>query len=72
LNVFKMFALMGGHIIPSQNAAQYPLQTVLDSSIREQADIGSFATKDAYSAAIMLWNYHDKDSLMQAATIMYN
>ncbi len=65
LNVFKMFALMGGHIIPSENTAQYSLQTVLDSSIRNQPDIGAFVTKDAHSAAIMLWNYHDKDSIMQ-------
>ncbi len=69
LNVFKMFAMMKGTIIPAQNKAQYTLQTVLDSSIRNNSDIGTFVTKDAHSAAIMVWNYHDKDSLMQAINV---
>ena len=69
LNVFKMFALMKGNNILTQNAAQYPLQTVLDSSIRNNPDMGAFVTKSDHSAAIMLWNYHDKDSLMQAVNI---
>ena len=55
--------------IPSQNKAQYPLQTVLDSSIRNSPDMGAFVTKSDHSAAIMLWNYHDKDSLIQAIDV---
>lgn len=69
LNVFKMFAMMKGNIIPMQNKAQYPLQMVLDSSIRNNPDIGTFVTKSDRSAAIMLWNYHDKDSLMQSVNL---
>ncbi|MFY7887868.1 MAG: GH39 family glycosyl hydrolase [Spirosomataceae bacterium] len=63
LNVFKMFAMMKGDIIPHENDGKYALQTMLDNSVREKNDVGSFITKGEHSAAIMLWNYHDKDSL---------
>jgi len=62
LNVFRMFGKMSGDRVAVQSNRMYPLKTVLDSSIRgAQTDIGALATKDASTAAVMIWNYHDDD-----------
>ena len=61
LNVFRMFGKMTGKRVAAVSDRMYPLQQVLDSSIREQTDIGALASKDTESAAVMIWNYHDED-----------
>jgi xylan 1,4-beta-xylosidase len=61
LNVFRMFGKMTGKRVPAISSRMYPLQQVLDSSIRETTDIGALASKDTKSAAVMIWNYHDED-----------
>jgi xylan 1,4-beta-xylosidase len=62
LNVFRMFGKMKGKRVEASSNRMYPLKLVMDSSIRgNQTDIGVLATTDAASAAIMIWNYHDKD-----------
>ncbi|MDX3915561.1 MULTISPECIES: GH39 family glycosyl hydrolase [Olivibacter] len=62
LNVFRMFGMMKGDRISVESNRMYPLETVLDSSVRgPKTDIGALATKDVKSAAVMVWNYHDAD-----------
>ena len=62
LNVFRMFAMMKGARVKTESNRMYPLQMVLDSSIRgPQTDIGALATKAPKTAAVMVWNYHDAD-----------
>ncbi|WP_299284960.1 beta-xylosidase [uncultured Mucilaginibacter sp.] len=61
LNVFRMFGMMKGNRVEANGTNFYPLKTVRDSSVRNQTDIGAFASKDKNQAAIMVWNYHDDD-----------
>ena len=62
LNIFRMLGKMSGDRVQTVSSRQYPLQTVIDSSVRgTQTDIGALATKDQRSAAVMVWNYHDND-----------
>ncbi|GEL11065.1 xylan 1,4-beta-xylosidase [Flavobacterium glycines] len=62
LNVFRMFGMMKGNRIEAVSNRMYPLETVLEKSIREnQSDIGVLASADKKSTAVMVWNYHDKD-----------
>jgi xylan 1,4-beta-xylosidase len=61
LNVFRMFGKMKGNIVEATSNRRYDLQTVLDSSVRQQSDIGAIASKDKNTAAVMIWNYHDED-----------
>ena len=62
LNVFRMFGMMSGDRVSVSANRMYPLQTVLDSSIRgDKTEIGALATKAARSSAVMVWNYHDED-----------
>jgi xylan 1,4-beta-xylosidase len=62
LNVFRMFGQMEGDRVAARSNRMYPLQAVLDSSVRGPlTDIGVLATRAATKAAVMLWNYHDDD-----------
>ncbi len=62
LNVFRMFGMMKGNRVEVEGNQMYPLQMVLDSSIRgKHNDIGAIAATDKNSASVMVWNYHDED-----------
>jgi xylan 1,4-beta-xylosidase len=62
LNVFRMFGMMKGKRVDVSSNYMYSLFTIRDSGVRKQTtDIGAIATKDARTAAIMVWNYHDDD-----------
>lgn len=59
LNVFRMFGLMPGERVAVKNGLAYDYARVRDESVRAEADINALASKDARSAAVMVWNYHD-------------
>lgn len=61
LNVFRMLGMMKGKRVEVEGNRMYPLQRIVDSSVREHTDIGGLASKDERGAAIMIWNYHDED-----------
>ncbi|TRW25821.1 beta-xylosidase [Flavobacterium zepuense] len=70
LNVFRMFGMMTGKRIAVQSNRMYPLEEVLQKSVRgSQTDIGALASKDKKAAAIMVWNYHDDDKQGPAETV---
>ena len=59
LNVFRMFGMMSGNRVAVKNGLAYDYVRIRDQSVRAEADINAFATKDAKTAAVMVWNYHD-------------
>ena len=61
LNVFRMFGMMKGKRVAVNGTRMYDLKTFVDSSVRDQTDIGATAAIDKRSATIMIWNYHDED-----------
>lgn len=70
LNVFRMYGMMGGDLVKVESDRMYPLQNILQSSIRgAQTDIGALASKDKKSAAVMVWNYHDADEAGMAELV---
>ncbi|HEY8933832.1 MAG TPA: beta-xylosidase, partial [Cyclobacteriaceae bacterium] len=69
LNVFRMFGMMKGKRVATEGTRMYALDNILTSSIRQQTDIGSLASKDEHSAAVMIWNYHDEDKQAPAEQI---
>jgi xylan 1,4-beta-xylosidase len=69
LNVFRMFGLMEGNRVPVISNAAYNYTMVRDSSVRgSEPDVNGIATTTNRSAAIMVWNYHDKNALNVPAT----
>jgi xylan 1,4-beta-xylosidase len=70
LSVFRMFGMMQGKRVKVVSDGGYDLRTAVDSSIRGQhSDINALGSKDASTAAVMLWNYHDDDVKDSAATV---
>jgi len=62
LNVFRMFGMMKGKRVEVNSNRMYPLDTILNSSIRgRETDIGALASADSSSTSVMVWNYADQD-----------
>ncbi|KTT73560.1 beta-xylosidase [Sphingomonas endophytica] len=62
LNVFRLFAKMGPERIAATSSAQVALDTIVKDGVREQADIGTLATRTPDGRiAVLLWHYHDDD-----------
>ena len=59
LNVFRMFGMMTGNRVGVKNGLAYDYARIRDQSVRAEADINALATKDAKTAAVMVWHYHD-------------
>ncbi|SEM98999.1 xylan 1,4-beta-xylosidase [Chitinophaga rupis] len=70
LNVFRMFGKMQGNRVAVSGALAYDFIKIKDSSVRgPQPDINALATKDARTAAVMVWNYHDNNSPAPATPV---
>ena len=69
LNVFRMFGQMEGNRVPVISNSSHNYVSVRDSSVRgSEADVNGMATTNKNSAAVMVWNYHDKNVLNVPAT----
>jgi xylan 1,4-beta-xylosidase len=69
LNVFRMFGKMSGERVAVQSDRMYALDSILNSSVRKQSDIGSLAAIDKNTASVMVWNYHDVDELVAPESV---
>lgn len=61
LNIFRMFAKMGGVRIAAQSSGQLSLESILRDSVRKEADVGAFASLDGKKLCVFIWHYHDED-----------
>jgi xylan 1,4-beta-xylosidase len=43
----------------TSSSGSVPLQTQVQTGVRDSADIDALATQDAQRAKVLLWNYHD-------------
>jgi xylan 1,4-beta-xylosidase len=69
LNVFRMFGLMQGNRVEVKTNSRHNYLTIRDSSVRgNEPDVNALAAKNNNSAAIMVWNYHDKNDVSVPAT----
>jgi xylan 1,4-beta-xylosidase len=59
LNVFRMLGKMTGQRVAAVSSGAPPLDEVREKSVRGAPDIGALASRDARSAAVLLWHYHD-------------
>jgi xylan 1,4-beta-xylosidase len=69
LNVFRMYGKMSGKRVDVSGNQAYSFLQVRDSSVRRKADIDALATKDKKSATVMVWHYHDDDTVAPAAPV---
>jgi xylan 1,4-beta-xylosidase len=76
LNVFRMFGMMKGTRVYTGGSQMYALFDMRDSGVRKTdpvngdiPDIGALAAKDKNSATVMVWNYHDNDSISRSTPV---
>jgi xylan 1,4-beta-xylosidase len=58
-----MLGMMKGKRVEVQDQRMYPVNSIIDSGIRKTPDIGALASGNTHSVAILLWNYHDADTV---------
>lgn len=62
LNVFRLFARLGGDRLHATSDAQVPLDRIVAEGVRGATDVGAIATRTADGAtAVLVWHYHDDD-----------
>jgi xylan 1,4-beta-xylosidase len=59
LNLFRMLGLMDGDRVSATSSGAIPLDTLMGTGVRDAPDVDALATRDAHSAAVLAWNYHD-------------
>jgi xylan 1,4-beta-xylosidase len=69
LNVFRMLGMMQGQRIDARSSGALTADAMLQGGVKQQPDIGVFATRDGNRAAVMVWNYHDDDLAAPPAEI---
>jgi xylan 1,4-beta-xylosidase len=69
LNVFRMFGMMGAERVEARSSGAVDLDTMMETGVKGQADVGSFATRGERAVSVMVWNYHDDDLPGPAAGI---
>lgn len=70
LNLFRMLGLMSGARVQTRSTGSIPLETLLSTGVRAEPEIDALGTRDARSAAVLVWNYHDVN--LTAAPTMTN
>jgi xylan 1,4-beta-xylosidase len=69
LNVFRMYGKMGGNRVKVGGNQQYTFIKIRDSSVRRGPDIDALATIDKRVASVMVWNYHDSDTIAPVSQV---
>ncbi|MGA7522754.1 MAG: beta-xylosidase [Acidobacteriaceae bacterium] len=59
LNLFRMLGLMSGDRVRVTSTAAVPLATLVRTGVRGAPDVDGLATREARSAAVLVWNYDD-------------
>ncbi len=61
LNLFRMLGLMQGSRVKVESSATVAVDKILQSGVRDQADIDAIASRSGHRISILAWNYHDDD-----------
>jgi xylan 1,4-beta-xylosidase len=61
MNLFKLYARMRGRQLAATSDGRLALDEVMADGIRGRADVGTAATLDGNSLAVLAWHYHDDD-----------
>ncbi|KAJ9611719.1 hypothetical protein H2200_004903 [Cladophialophora chaetospira] len=69
LNIFRMFAKMGGVRLESHSSHQIALDKLLSEGVRGNPDVGAIASRDGSNVCVMVWHYHDDDLAGPAAAV---
>jgi xylan 1,4-beta-xylosidase len=58
---FRMLDRLRGERIAAHSDRQLSTEEIIANGVRDQADIGTFASRDGDKVVVLLWHYHDDD-----------
>ncbi|HWI57798.1 MAG TPA: beta-xylosidase, partial [Bacillota bacterium] len=61
LNVFRMFAQMGGQRLSVTSSADPGVETLRTRGVRAAPDVSALASLDRGKVSVLVWHYHDDD-----------
>jgi xylan 1,4-beta-xylosidase len=61
LNLFRMLGLMDGQRVKAESSSAVGVDKILQSGVREHADVDAMAARSDHSITVLTWNYHDDD-----------
>jgi xylan 1,4-beta-xylosidase len=61
LNVFRMFAKMGGERLAVASSAGLDAETIRTQGVRANPDVSALASLDQRRLTVLIWHYHDDD-----------
>ena len=61
LNAFRMMAQLHGQRLESKSSTERPLDDIVRTGVRGEAEVGSLATRDGNTISILTWHYQDED-----------
>lgn len=61
LNLFRMLGLMEGQRIKTESSSAVGVDKILQSGVREHADVDTVAARGGHNITVLAWNYHDDD-----------
>ena len=68
-NLFRMLGLLGTQRVEVSDPAALDTEQVVQNGVRGNPDIGAIATRSDHAVEVFVWNYHDDDVSVQAASI---
>jgi xylan 1,4-beta-xylosidase len=69
LNAFRMLGLLGNERVKVISSGALPSSEVVSAGVRGQPDVNAIATRKEREIEILVWNYHDDDLPLAAASI---
>lgn len=61
MNVFRLFARMGGRRVATTSSGEVPLEAILRDGVRATPDVAALAGLEGRRLALLVWHYHDED-----------
>jgi xylan 1,4-beta-xylosidase len=61
LNIFRMAGLMRGQALQLESSGALPVEAIIQSGVRQAADVDGVAAREDREITAMVWNYHDED-----------
>jgi xylan 1,4-beta-xylosidase len=69
LNVFRMFAKMGGKRLAVESDGAVSLDAILKTGVRDKPDVSALASRDNKTLCVLVLHYHDDDVPGPAAAV---
>jgi xylan 1,4-beta-xylosidase len=61
LNVFRMLGRMMGERVEARSSAAAALDSMVETGVKDKADVGALASRQDRSVTVLVWHYHDDD-----------